>query len=103
MINACGQDTDSMPEAAIDAVPERTSGPGMGDARDIGSFDLVDEMGVGWNLGNSFDTRSRDKTFWGNPLPTKEMIDAVSQIGFRTLRIPITWGLSPGDKSTLHH
>ena len=51
-------------------------------------------MGVGWNLGNSFDTRSRDKTFWGNPLPTKEMIDAVRQMGFKTLRIPVTWAFN---------
>lgn len=66
--------------------------PGIGEARDISSFDLVAEMGVGWNLGNSFDVTSRDKTYWGNPLPSKAIIDAVSEMGFKTLRIPITWG-----------
>ena len=53
---------------------------------------LVGQMGVGWNLGNSFDVENRDKTFWGNPLPTKAMIDLVASSGFKTLRIPVTWG-----------
>ena len=65
---------------------------GMGEARDISSFGLVAEMGVGWNLGNYFDVQNRDKTFWGNPEPSKAVIDAVRQMGFKTLRIPITWG-----------
>jgi len=69
-----------------------SSTAGIGDARDISSFDLVNEMGVGWNLGNSLDVPSTDKTDWGNPLTTKPMIDAVKAKGFKTLRIPITWG-----------
>ena len=75
------------------AAPEPSeSTPGIGDARDISSFDLVDEMGVGWNLGNSFDVRNVDKTAWGNPLPTKALIDQIAAAGFRTLRVPVTWG-----------
>ena len=62
-----------------------------GTIRDITSFDLVAEMKIGWNLGNSFDVRSRDKTFWGNPLPTTDMIDEVRDLGFETIRIPVTW------------
>ncbi|MEL6255501.1 MAG: glycoside hydrolase family 5 protein [Bacteroidota bacterium] len=71
---------------------EDPEGSGIGEARDISSFDLVAEMGVGWNLGNSFDVTSRDKTFWGNPLPSVAVINAVKLMGFKTLRIPITWG-----------
>ncbi len=59
---------------------------------------LVQQMGVGWNLGNSFDVENRDKTFWGNPLPTKEMIDLVAQTGFKTIRIPVTWGYHQEDQ-----
>lgn len=66
--------------------------PGIGEARDISSFDLVAEMGVGWNLGNWFDVTDRDKTVWGNPTPSKAMIDMVKAMGFKTLRIPVTWG-----------
>ena len=84
---ACSQDSNTEPETEPLA-----PGTGIGPARDISSFDLVGEMGVGWNLGNSFDVTSSDKTRWGNPLPSKAMIDAVRARGFKTLRIPVTWG-----------
>ena len=35
---------------------------------------------------------SKDKTYWGNPITSKAMIDEVKAMGFSTLRIPITWG-----------
>jgi len=79
-------------ETTNPANDENSNTPGIGDARDINSFDLVAEMGVGWNLGNSFDVISSDKTLWGNPITSKAMIDAVKNMGFKTLRIPITWG-----------
>ncbi len=93
---ACQSD-ESTDSAIPGPLPDETEespaiGSGIGDARDISSFDLVAEMGVGWNLGNSFDVTSRDKTLWGNPLPSKAIIDAIAKKGFRTLRIPITWG-----------
>lgn len=59
--------------------------------RDMSSADLVAEMGIGWNLGNSLDTKDSDKTAWGNPLPSQAIIDKVFDMGFRTLRIPVTW------------
>lgn len=62
-----------------------------GTIRDITSMDLVAEMGVGWNLGNSLDVESTDKTDWGNPLPSQQIIDKVYDMGFRTLRVPVTW------------
>ena len=65
----------------------------------ISPDELVLKMGVGWNLGNSFDVESRDKTLWGNPLPTKEMIDLVANSGFKTLRIPVTWGYHQDENS----
>ena len=57
---------------------------------------LLADMGVGWNLGNTFDAHgapdpAADETYWGNPETTKEMIDAVRLQGFRTLRLPVTW------------
>lgn len=70
-----------------------------GTIRDMSSFDLVAEMGVGWNLGNSFDVRSRDKTMWGNPLPTEDMIEAVRELGFTTIRIPVTWDYNLADEA----
>jgi len=88
---ACSEDDPVGPADPTDPEDDVVYTAGIGEARDISSFDLVGEMGVGWNLGNSFDVRSVDKTAWGNPLPNREMIDGVRAMGFRTLRIPITW------------
>lgn len=55
------------------------------------SFQFIADMGVGWNLGNTLDTKNQDQTKWGNPLATKALIDAVRARGFKTLRVPVTW------------
>ena len=82
------------PTGPIDSVNndvDHTTDDIFGDIRSINSMEYVAEMGVGWNMGNSFDVRSANKTEWGNPLPTKENIVAVRNFGFTTLRIPVTW------------
>jgi endoglucanase len=71
--------------------------------RDIPSVDLVKEIKIGWNLGNTLDATAGSglgsETSWGNPYTTKELIDAIKAAGFNTLRIPTTWekhlGMSP--------
>ena len=61
---------------------------------DVSAQELVDHMGVGWNLGNSLDSAlgaDKDETNWGNPQITKKMIDDIKAAGFKTIRIPTTW------------
>jgi endoglucanase len=58
--------------------------------------DTVKALGIGWNLGNSLDAVSGDiglasETSWHNPKVTEELILAVKNAGFNTVRIPITW------------
>jgi aryl-phospho-beta-D-glucosidase BglC (GH1 family) len=50
----------------------------------------VEAMQPGWNLGNTFDATG-DETSWGNPITTKELINAVAAQGFKSIRIPVTW------------
>lgn len=57
--------------------------------RVLPSIDLIKEMRVGWNLGNTFD--APNEIAWGNPKTTKKMIDAVKDAGFNVIRIPVTW------------
>lgn len=60
--------------------------------------EIVKEIKVGWNLGNTLDSYNTSKTGiatetgWGNPKTTKEMIQSVKNAGFNAVRIPITWG-----------
>lgn len=58
---------------------------------DNDDLQFVANMGVGWNLGNTLDTKHADETYWGNPKATKALIDAVKAKGFKTLRVPVTW------------
>lgn len=58
--------------------------------RNISSQQIVNEMKVGWNLGNSLDATGGE-TNWGNPATTKAMIDQIKAKGFNTVRIPVTW------------
>ena len=57
-------------------------------------------MGLGFNLGNSFDAIARpgseltgidSELAWFNPRTTKEMITAIGKAGFKTLRLPVSW------------
>ena len=70
------------------------------------SKEIVAEMGLGWNLGNTFDATGGNKTditsqetSWGNPVVTKELITLVHDRGFNTIRIPVTWGAHHIDKN----
>ena len=75
---------------------------------EVTASEVVKAMGIGWNLGNtldSIDPRMRDtagkqpektreefyETYWGNPVTTAEMIDAVAEAGFGAIRIPVTF------------
>lgn len=71
----------------------------VGTMRDMTSQEVVSDMGLGWNLGNTFDSYysgqtispSAVETAWGNPTVTKELIQSVKAEGFKTIRIPVTW------------
>lgn len=65
-----------------------------GEMRNLSPKETVAKMCVGWNLGNTMDATGSgmaSETSWGSPKTTKEMIQAVSEAGFDTLRIPCTW------------
>jgi len=58
--------------------------------RNITGLELVHDMKLGWNLGNTLDAPDGETT-WGNPMTTKAMIDQIRDAGFKTVRIPVTW------------
>ena len=59
---------------------------------------VINQMGFGWNLGNSLDAYSGNsneglssETSWGNPETSEAMINALVSKGIKTIRIPVTW------------
>jgi endoglucanase len=72
---------------------------------DITAAQLVANIKIGWNLGNSLDalgefsansTVTQMETGWGNPVTTKAMITAIKNAGFNTIRIPVSWTKAAG-------
>ncbi|MGN0620788.1 MAG: glycoside hydrolase family 5 protein [Porcipelethomonas sp.] len=86
---------------------------------DMTSAEYAQEMGIGLNLGNTFEAYWEDKnnktagcaeigentplnyeTCWGAIETTKEAVDGVKKSGFNTLRIPVYWGNMMADDGT---
>lgn len=74
-----------------------------GNMRDITTMELVRDMGIGINLGNTMEacgdwiaecSEGKPKDYekaWGSPEVTKEMIEGFAKEGFGVLRIPVAW------------
>ena len=52
---------------------------------------LVEDMKIGWNMGNTLDAPDGE-TSWGQPEITPELIKSVKELGFKTIRLPVSWG-----------
>ena len=65
------------------------------------AMDFLKSMGVGWNLGNTFDAikgswnRNAEEmtveTSWVGIKTTEAMIEAIQNAGFSSIRVPISW------------
>jgi len=99
---------DDTPKAATPGVTGATETTTATAVDEPSAFDVIKAMGVGWNLGNTLDTINNKKsgiigqlqkstpeefyeTYWGNPITTAAMIDAVANAGFGAIRIPVTY------------
>ena len=55
---------------------------------------IVKAMGAGWNLGNQLEANSEgtpSETAWSNPVITEDLILAVKNAGFKSIRIPVSY------------
>lgn len=63
--------------------------------QELDSEELREDMGSGWNLGNTMDGHTGftpGETVWQHVKTTKKLIKKVHDLGFNTVRIPVTWG-----------
>lgn len=59
----------------------------------------IQNMKVGWNLGNTLDANSgermtdvvKSETYWGQPVTKKALMTMLKEAGFNAVRIPVTW------------
>ena len=92
---------ESSAAGGTESTPEETGGEETQEVeitmKEVSPMDMVKEMKIGWNLGNTLDSTSTSigavvEMAWGNPKTTQEMIDAVVDQGFNVIRIPVSWG-----------
>ena len=93
--------------AGVSAAPEKHS-----EMRDISTTELVHEMGIGINLGNTMEacgdwiaqysdgSVNAYETSWGSPTVTKEMIQGMADEGFGVVRVPVAWSNRMKDDGT---
>ena len=62
-----------------------------GQEETVSALEFAAAMKIGWNLGNTFDAPGGE-TAWGNPVTTNGLLLLVKELGFETIRIPISWG-----------
>ena len=63
------------------------------------AFEFTKSLGVGWNLGNTFDATGGSwiknemdiETAWQGDKTTEKLIEAIHAAGFDTIRIPVSW------------
>ena len=68
------------------------------------AIEMTRRMGNGINLGNTMEACNNGKTggmmrddpkffetYWGQPVTTPEMLKAMKESGFDTIRIPVAW------------
>lgn len=72
---------------------------------------LVNEMGLGINLGNTLDAVGdwidpssilNYEQAWGSPIITQEIIEGYAKAGYSSLRIPVSWGNLLSDDFKVH-
>ncbi len=83
------------------------------DMRNITTMELVRDMGIGINLGNTYEscgdwiaqwgdgTPESYETAWGSPVITQAMIQGYADEGFGVLRVPVAWSNMMGDDYTI--
>ena len=87
-----------------------TSASAASQMRDITTQELIEDMGIGINLGNTFEatgdwvsgkTVSDYERCWGSPMITEEMIKGYKDAGFGVVRVPANWSNLMADDYTI--
>lgn len=95
-ITACGKNDDSSSAAGSSESSSDGKKEVNMEIRDISSWELVKEMSIGWNLGNTMDATGTSglgcETAW-QPVTTNEgMATLLKDTGFNVMRVPVSWG-----------
>ena len=57
----------------------------------LDAWTAATQMGIGINIGNTLENTTQWETGWGNPPITKEYVESLAALGFKTVRLPVAW------------
>jgi len=58
---------------------------------EIDAWPAAAQMSPGVNIGNTLENTTTWETGWGNPPITKEYVQSLADLGFKTVRLPVAW------------
>ena len=58
---------------------------------DLDAWTAAKAMGIGINIGNTLENTTEWETGWGQPFITKAYVEALADLGFKTVRLPVAW------------
>ena len=65
--------------------------PALEKMTEVDAWAAVPLMTPGINIGNTLDNTTTWETGWGNPPITKEFVQSLAHLGFKTVRLPVAW------------
>ncbi len=65
--------------------------PALEKMTELDAWAAVPLMSPGINIGNTLDNTTTWETGWGNPPITKEFVESLAHLGFKTVRLPVAW------------
>lgn len=76
----------SGPVAAKGAAP-----PALESMTELDAWTAAALMSPGINIGNTLENTTAWETGWGNPRITREFVESLARLGFKTVRLPVAW------------
>ena len=58
---------------------------------ELDAWTAVDLMSPAINIGNTLENTTAWETGWGNPPITKDYVQSLARLGFKTVRLPVAW------------
>jgi endoglucanase len=86
------------------AAPDQAVPPAQEKMTAVDAWSAVSQMTPGINIGNTLENTTHWETGWGNPPITREYVQSLARLGFKTVRLPVAWdtyaenGRIPPDK-----
>lgn len=59
--------------------------------KDLDAWTAASQMSPAINIGNTLENTKTWETGWSNPVITKEFVDSLAKLGFKTVRLPVAW------------